>query len=267
MRVSVRNPDILVVTPTLGRRYEVTKTIASAIAVVDSNRLFHCVVGPIAQTSWIANVFPHVFLLDDKGCASIYEALNLAIGLFASNYEFFAYINDDDYLLPGFSELIRVLDARSEVSLIYGRTRVHGRNGKSIGLLAHYPSPRPFASLLRFGIPIFTQQSVLCRTSTLLRLNAFDLRFKLAADTDLWARWIEGGNIIVESNQICSSYCFEGQRLSDDHELLMKEYALLRLRYSSHSQIKDLIALIAFRLYNLPLYASRLSSLGLSFFR
>jgi len=260
MRSLNANPDILVVTPTLGQRSEITRTISSVAALIHKDRLFHCIVGPIPHVNWIKDAFPHVHLLSDNGCQSIYEALNHSIISLASRFNYFAYINDDDYWLPGFSALIRILDSSNDISLVYGRTRIHGLNGNAIGTIAHYPLPCSFPSLLRFGIPIFTQQSVLCRTGDLIALNGFDVSLKLAADTDLWARWIKSCRNVAECRDLCASYCFQGHRLSDDRALARYDHLLLLSRHPSPSLLVDVLFLISFRLYNLPLYAIRLLS-------
>ena len=258
MHASSANQDILVVTPTLGQRAALKRTISSVANFIPGNRLFHCVVGPVSRTYWIKDHFPHVYLLDDHGCRTIYEALNSAIFSLASRFKYFAYINDDDYWLPGFTALIRALDTCNNVSLVYGRTRCHDLNGGPTGILAHYPLPYSFPSLLRFRIPAFTQQSVLCRTSDLLALNGFDVSYKLAADTDLWARWIKSGRSVAECREICSSYCFQGHRLSDDHALAINDHLLLLSRHASPNLLVDIFALICFRMYNLPLYITRI---------
>jgi len=250
-------PDILVVTPTLGTRSTLSRTINSVKQVI-GERLFHCIVGPVSSTSWIRDEFDHVHLLDDSGCSSIYDALNHAIHTYASSFSYFAYINDDDFWLPAYASLVQCLDDCSDITLVYGRTQVHDLNGNFVKILGHYPTCSPFASLLRFRIPIFTQQSVLCRTADLLQLNGFDTRYSLAADTDLWARWVLSSRPIAHCHKVCSSYCFDGSRLSNNDVLAAAEGLMLNEAYSKSSFILDIFSLLAFRVYNIPLYLGRL---------
>lgn len=250
-------PDILVITPTLGTRSTVIRTIISVQQVI-GERVFHCIVGPISSTCWIRDHFGHVHLLDDSGCSSIYEALNLAIVTYASSFSLFAYINDDDFWLPAFADLVQRLDLHREITLVYGRSQVHNLNGEVVKILAHFPTISSFPSLLRFGIPIFTQQSVLCRTADLLQLNGFDTRYRLAADTDLWARWVLSSRPIAHCQKVCSSYCFDGPRLSNNDLLAAAEGLMLNEAYSKSSFLFDIFSLLAFRVYNIPLYLGRL---------
>jgi len=249
--------DILVVTPTLGKRSQVNRTIQS-VASIGGSRVFHCIVGPIGHTKWIVECNPNVYLLDDEGCHSIYEALNLAVFTLASRFKYFAYINDDDYWASGFSQLIRLLDTSPHLTLVYGRTRVVDLAGGYIKMIPHFPFPWCFRSLLKFLAVMFTQQSVLCRTSDLIELKAFDQKFRLFADSDLFARWIESGRRVGSCSAICSSYCYEGQRLSNNTSDFNADIRMLRLRHGKVILPQDVSIFLLFRCYNIFEYLSRM---------
>ena len=249
--------DILVVTPTLGKRPQVSRTILS-VANIGGSRVFHCIVGPMSNTQWIQRNHPNVYLLDDEGCNSIYEALNLAISALASRFQYFAYINDDDYWLPGYNQLIRLFDASPDLTLVYGRTRVVDLAGNYIKMIPHFPFPFCFRSLLKFLAVMFTQQSVLCRTSDLIELNAFDQEFRLFADSDLFARWIESGRRVGSSSSICSAYCYEGERLSNNMVDFRADLKRLRNNHGKTILPQDILIFLVFRLFNTFEYSSRI---------
>jgi hypothetical protein len=249
--------DILVVTPTLGKRSQVTRTIQS-VASIGGSRVFHCIVGPTKYTKWIKESHPNVYLLDDEGCHSIYEALNLAVFSLASKFKYFAYINDDDYWESGFSQLIRLLDTFPNLTLVYGRTRVVDLLGNFIKMIPHFPFPWCFRSLLKFLAVMFTQQSVLCRTSDLIELKAFDQSYRLYADSDLFARWIESGRRVGSCSAICSSYCYEGQRLSNNTLDVIADLRMLRLNHGRVILPQDLLIFLIFRCYNTLEYSTRI---------
>jgi hypothetical protein len=249
--------DILVVTPTLGKRSQVSRTIQS-VTSIGGSRVFHCVVGPVQNTQWIKESHPNVYLLDDEGCRSIYEALNLAVFTLASKFKYFAYINDDDYWVSGFRQLIRLLDSSPNLTLVYGRTRVVDLSGNFIKIIAHFPFAWCFTSLLKFLAVMFTQQSVLCRTSDLIELKAFDQKYRLMADTDLFARWIESGRRVGACSAICSSYCYEGERLSNNSYDFNADLRMLRVSHGRVILPQDLLIFLVFRCYNTLEYSTRI---------
>lgn len=247
--------DILVVTPTLGSRSSVSQTIET-VQLVGGSRVFHCIVGPLARIMWIQSMYPHIHLLDDRGCNGIYSALNFAISSFSQKYQYFAYINDDDYWLPGFKELVSRLDTSSSLSLIYGRTRFVTSNGRYIKTISSFPYPRCFKSLMKFNVPIFTQQSVLCRLSDLIELGGFDEMYRILADSELFLRWIESGRKVASASVVCSCYCFEGDRLSNDRSSASSDLVRLQGMHALTISLSDLLVLMAFRLYNTLGYLS-----------
>jgi glycosyltransferase involved in cell wall biosynthesis len=250
-------PDVLVVTPTLGSRPSVSKTIESVYSIGGS-RVFHCIVGPISKIAWIKDRYPYVHLLDDTRCDGIYSALNLAIFKYSSQFKYFAFINDDDYWLPGFIRLFHLLDSSPTLTLVYGRTQVVDLLGHVIKTIAHFPFPSCFLALLKFHAPMFTQQSVLCRSYDLTRLSAFDTSLRLYADSDLWARWIQSGRKIESCSAICSSYCYEGDRLSNNTLQASADLCRLGQIHAMTILPQDVFIFLAFRLYNSFEYLQRL---------
>lgn len=249
-------PDILVVTPTLGLRPQVARTILS-VRNISGPRSYHCIVGPIAQTQWIKDLFPHVHLLDDAGCDGIYDALNRALFTYAHKYELFSYINDDDFWLPGYQQLIRIMDASRQISLVYGRTMILGPGSTFQKIAAHFPFPRIFIPLIRHSIPIFTQQAVLCRTEALLSLHGFDTKYRLCADSDLFARFFTNHYLAVSTNSICAAYTFGNDRLSSDTRLLLADKARFKRVFPPRWSLLEILYITCFRLYNLPEYLGR----------
>jgi hypothetical protein len=257
--------DTLVVTPTLGTRKSIARTILSVHSTAP-DRIYHVVVGPIQAIKWIENEFPWICLLNDPFASGIYSALNHALKCY-SDYEYFAYINDDDCWLPEFITLFDACDNDKTLDLVYARTVFYKNHPLVSWPSAYFPFPKSFSSLYAFGIPLFTQQSVLTKLSLVLSLGGFDEQYPISADTQLWIKVVESGARCRGVNKLASMYFLDGDRLSADKELLSREILMAsKQKTSSFSAKKNInyslvnaIALtILYRAYNMPVYIYRL---------
>jgi len=247
--------DTLVITPTLGSRVSLHHTIHSVHAIA-GHRVCHVLVGPITSLLSIKDEYPWIVLLDEPTDPGIYHALNHAISVYGSEYNYFAYINDDDFWLPGFSRLFECLDANPGVDLCYGRT-VFTNNFTPCRNGAFFPYPRFFRQLLKFNIPMFTQQSVLVRMTSVLNAGSFDTSYPLSADTQLWLKILDSGVLARGISIFTSCYEIGGKRLSTDLSL----QGLERDRFDNHLPKScgfiDYLIMCYYRLYNLPIYINR----------
>jgi hypothetical protein len=249
--------DTLVITPTLGSRISLLHTINSVHAIA-GHRVCHVLVGPIANLLPIKDECPWISLLDEPPDPGIYHALNHAISVFASRYNYFAYINDDDFWLPGFSRLFDCLDANPGVDLCYGRT-VFTNNFTPCRNGAFFPYPRFFRQLLKFNIPMFTQQSILVRMATVLNAGSFDASYPLSADTQLWLKILASGVLARGINCFASCYEIGGKRLSLDMSLQGSAMERDRFdnRFPKSCRLSDYLIMFYYRLYNFPAYINR----------
>jgi len=67
----------------------------------------HLLAAPAEKQPELQARFPHTRVVADAGRAGgIYGALNAALAVAGNDWDWFTYINDDDTLLPGFSEAL-----------------------------------------------------------------------------------------------------------------------------------------------------------------
>jgi glycosyltransferase involved in cell wall biosynthesis len=184
---------ILVVTPTLGESGFLKKTVDSvATQLLD---ILHVISAPAEKQQVLQKRFPHARVVPDAGkSGGIYGALNAALAQTPVGWDWFTYINDDDLLLPGFSEAFyRHMRSVASEPVIYGDVDLINEDGRSISLITTERDPAWIPALLQQGISPLMQQGMLFRRDIVRRLKAFNLHYRLCADLDFWLRAYAAG--------------------------------------------------------------------------
>ena len=251
--------DTLVITPTLGERPSLDKTILS-VRLHGGNRVNHILVGPIHKIRLFQHRYPWIDLVDQPSKSGVYPAINHALHQHAYQYRLFAYINDDDSWTDGFAALFGAFDSGCNVDLVYGRVEFVDIRSSSSKQGAYFPYPLLFESLLKSGIPLFTQQAVLVKTDCVMKHGCFDESLPLTADSDLWSRLLAAGIRARGLNKTCATYQLAGNRLSLRSDLIGAEVHLRQSRklYLRRSFV-DFFFLFLYRAYNFPLYLQRIA--------
>lgn len=247
---------LLVVTPTLGKRKSILRTIESVIQVIDSD-CSHVVVGPADHLKWICELYPHIIIVDDYGSKGIYEALNLALSQLGSRYEYFAYINDDDYWLHSFSHLIDHIKHDQTFSMIAGRVFLFKSPPGKYYRSSFFPFSFAFPILYKIGCPFLTQQAIIFRVSDVISLGGFDPKYPISADSEMISSIITSNGTVKLVNECVACYDIsECDRLSTSIGLISIDKSASSEQSLAHIVIGKLF-LLMFRLYNLPLYLRR----------
>ncbi len=258
---AMNKPDTLVVTPTLGTRDSLSKTIQT-VATVGGDRVKHVLVTPLQKYDELKARFPNLTIVPEpENCKGIYTALNYALKKFAGDFNYLTYINDDDYWLPDFKRLFSVLDNSKHVEVAYGRTLYVDENGNIRGEQPSMPMYKAFHHLLYADIILFTQQATLMRSAIYLRHRGFDESYKLIADSAFWVKLIRGGAKFSYINKLCAAYTIQENQLSSDKNVQSIERRMLLKQLGKPSDAyKSLLYKWLFRMYNLPIYLSRICS-------
>lgn len=246
---------ILVITPTLGNRDTLKKTINSVFSI-GKDDVRHVLVAPKERIKDIQSKYHNVECIeeptDGKG---IYHALNYVIDLLGMDYEYMTFINDDDCWLPDFRLLIDAVLTDSSIDFVYGKVVYHNEHDVKIGTQTCSRRFKSFISLLKQNIILLTQQSTIVRTSLFLSTGAFDESYKLIADTKFWALLSQKDINFKYINRECAVYCIQQGQLSSDKSLQKAEHVrLLSEFYDSNHNVLDKIM---FRTENLSIYIRR----------
>jgi glycosyltransferase involved in cell wall biosynthesis len=117
----------------------------------------------------------------DKGQAdAIYRGFEMATG------EILAYINSDDYYLPGtFQKVAEIFVKREDNHLLIGSCYYADIAGRYVR--KHYGFPQNFASILHIGMR-FGQPACFWRRDTFFSLGGFDRDMRFCFDADLFLK-------------------------------------------------------------------------------
>ena len=252
---------VLILTPTLGERETLAKTVDSVrhIRALLPGRVDHRIVTGKSKVDKLAAMYPDVQVVEEPVGGNIYTAINSGLMVNSEEYYYLGYINDDDYLLPDFTNLIDALDEDCELDFVYSKTDRINLEGEYVETIPWFPLIRAFIPLLAHGIPLFTQQSTLIKRGMFLELNGFDASYKLAADTEFWCRLLMSGCTSEFVNKRTAAYRFHDSNLSFQIPgLQARETMRLRESLGVKKTTMSLLYLSIFRLFNCNVYLNRI---------
>ena len=248
---------ILVITPTLGNRNTLAKTIES-VRTIGGSLVKHIIVAPEREIPFIKETFGDIECLpEQEGKKGIYAALNHGFKTYGKDFEYLTFINDDDYWLPDFKLLINTIEEGYD--FVYGKVNYILENKDGIVKpMACSNQFKDFIPLLHSKVVLFTQQATLIKSKLYFQLGGFSEEFKLVSDTKFWG---DLSLLDIKYKYIpkpCAAYAIQEGQLSSNKELQTKEKDILIQSFPKVSRSKKYIALLRFRLNNLFVYAQRL---------
>lgn len=246
---------ILVITPTLGNRNTLAKTIES-VREIGGDMVKHIIVAPEQQISFIKETFGDIECLpEQEGKKGIYAALNHGFYTYGKDYEYLTFINDDDYWLPDFKLLINTIEEGYD--FVYGKVNyiLENKNGE-IKPMACSNQFTDFIPLLHHKIILFTQQATLIKSKLYFQLGGFSEEFKLVSDTKFWA---DLSMLNVKYKYIpkpCAAYIHQDGKLSNK-ELQTLETIRMVEQMPKSPFLKRYLAVLKFRITNSFVYINR----------
>lgn len=248
---------ILVITPTLGNRNTLAKTIES-VRTIGGSLVKHIIVAPERQIPFIKETFGDIECLpEQEGKKGIYAALNHGFKTYGRDYDYLTFINDDDYWLPDFKLLINTIEEGYD--FVYGKVNyiLENKNGvfKPMACSNQF---KDFIPLLHSKVVLFTQQATLIKSKLYFQLGGFSEEFKLVSDTKFWG---DLSLLDIKYKYIpkpCAAYVIQEGQLSSNKELQRREKNIMIQSFPRVSRSKKYIALLRFRFNNLFVYVQRL---------
>ena len=248
---------ILVLTPTLGNRDTLSKTIES-VREIGGDLVKHIIITAKSQITSVKNKYGNIECLPElEGKKGIYAALNHGFKTYGKDYEYLTFINDDDYWLPDFKLLIDAI--KENYDLVYGKVNyiLENKNGE-IKPMACSNQFKDFIPLLHSKVVLFTQQATLVKSSLFFQIGGFSEDYKLVSDTKFWG---DLSLLDIKYKYIpkpCAAYAIQDGQLSSNKELQTREKNILIQSFPRISRSRIYLALLKFRLNNLFVYAQRL---------
>lgn len=248
---------VLVVTPTLGNRNSLLNTIRT-VRDIGGESVKHIVVCPACKVDDLSLILGVQCVSEPENNKGIYAALNYVFFTYGRQYDYLTFINDDDYWLPEFKDLIKLAERKPYLDVIYAKTLYVDANNNVIKKQACSSQFYHFNDLFHEKVLLLTQQTTLVRSSFFFKVGGFDETFKLVADTKFWilASSLKPSYKYVKKYVSC--YTLQEGQLSKDGKTQAVEHDRLWHEYPSDNMILRKLVLLWYRLSNLNVYVKRL---------
>ena len=256
---------LLIVTPTLGDSEFLQQTLDSISSLTFP--ITHILSCPASKVEALKARCPKCIVVEDAGkSGGIYGALNCAIEQASGNWDWFTYINDDDLLGPDFEKVyLQHCSKEKAEDVLYGNVRLIDSEARPLGFITNTPSPDLIPAMLQQQMSPLNQQGMLFSRKCVEFLKGFDLQYKLCADLDFWARAYAGQFPFVYAPYEVGQFRIRAGQLSGNVNLTHNELSDIVRRHFPHpiSWVHRKIALLSYRLFNLPRYLHRIRKVGL----
>lgn len=253
----MKKKNLLVVTPTLGNRESLLRTINS-VKNVNDYEIKHILITPKEKYLKLKSNFPDCDIFEEpENCKGIYEALNYVFNKFGSNFTHLTYINDDDFWLDKYVILIDKIFSNDNIDVIYGKVTFVDLSGNLLNYQTSTKWYKSFETLYFLNIVLFTQQAVIMKSEVFFRVGGFDQTYKLIADSKFWIDAIRLKYNFKFVNKFVAAYSTHSDTISSKilHD---KENEILKLNLKSNYLIIRIFEIARFRLFNISIYISRL---------
>jgi GT2 family glycosyltransferase len=229
--------------------------------------IVHVISAPADKQRALQVRFPHARVVPDEGKpGGIYGALNAALRKTTAEWDWFTYINDDDMLLPGFSEVFyRHMSSAASEPVIYGDVDLVDEDDRTISRVTTERNPRWIPALLQQGISPLMQQGMLFRRDIVRKLKGFDLRYRLCADLDFWLRAYAAGSIFRYYPRRVAQFRLRSGQLSGSTATTQREQDEIVKRHLPVPVTPWNVRLARwrYRAFNLPRYLERTRTRGI----
>ncbi|MDZ4849272.1 MAG: glycosyltransferase [Pirellulaceae bacterium] len=252
-----RSVDTVIITPTLGNRESLVRTVDS-VQQVGGERVKHVLVCPQHVQNELRDRFPHCEVMAEPNKSGVYGAVNTGLNAAKQDCLYVGYINDDDSWLKDFHRLFDVLDQNRDVSIAYARVLFVDCDGKPIFESTSSEYYKSFKYLLARGAVSITQQATLFRREVFERLGGFDCSYSIVADNDFWLRAIEAGFKMEYVNCVCATFMLQPGQLSSNREQAGIELEHLLKQHAITKDWRAFYEFMRFRIQNIPNYWKRL---------
>jgi glycosyltransferase involved in cell wall biosynthesis len=190
---------------------------------------------------------------------SIYRAINL--GIQRLDAPWVTYLNGDDLVYPtGYASLVKVAEA-SSAAVAYGRVDFMDAAGRFLFSMAP-PRPSELSALFARGVFALSQPGTVIRRASLMSAGGLDEKYRCAGDADLFARLVRRGDVfaLLGGPAVAAFRIRPGQLGSG--EAAARETRALAARESAFRRRSDSLAVLRWRLRNLPDYVVRVLRTG-----
>lgn len=227
---------VSIITPSYNQAKYLEQTILSVLEQ-DYPRMEYIVIdgastdGSVEIIKKYASKLKHWESVNDNGQA---DAINK--GFAHATGEIIAWLNSDDYYLPGtVSKAVKVFEENPDVVLVYGNMLAVDKNGQTFNTLTY--KQLTLEDLLCFQI--IGQPAVFMRRSALQKTSGLDLTFHFLLDHLLWIKIAKQGKLLhVDQTWSAARYHAEAKNVAKAAKFGHEAFRILEII----AQDKDLAA-------------------------
>ena len=200
-RMTARTPSVLVVVPTLGERIETLEESLASVRAQEGVDAHLVVVVPDGAVEARDIAVKHGATLVSDPRRGLSAAVNAGIAA-RRDEEFYAWLGDDDLLVPGgLATLSRLLDADPSAVVAYGACPYIDDRGRTVtvsraGDLA--------ARILAWGPDLVPQPASLTRIEPLVAAGVYDESLRFAMDLDMFLRLKRLGRFVSTKQDVAA---------------------------------------------------------------
>ena len=191
--MSKSSPLVSIVTPSFHQARYLEQTLRSVLEQ-DFPRIEYLVIDGASKDGSVDIIKKYegklAYWVSEKDTGQA-EAINK--GLSRATGEIVAWLNSDDYYLPGaVSSAVKIFEANPDVALVYGDMLAVDENGRTTNSMKY--TQLSLADLLCFQI--IGQPSVFFRREALQKAGLLDTAFHFLLDHHLWIRIAQQGSVL-----------------------------------------------------------------------
>jgi glycosyltransferase involved in cell wall biosynthesis len=247
---------LLVVTPTLGISPYLNQTIDSVRNLPGEVR--HVIVCPMNKVAEIKAKYKFLKVIPEKKYGGMYAAINSGIAYSKGEFDFFCYINDDDYFLPSVKNCLNQM--KNKPNIYFGKTKIVNSFGNFL-----YDAPTASHGVLceeylNCEIVPFMQSSMIFPISVIQKIGNFDSTYKYCGDLEFISRAVKCGIKFIKVNSYISAFRVHYGQLSSNRDAMEIEiYKLRELHeFKKRSMIRKFLVKMHFVICNIKSYISRM---------
>ncbi len=254
MKFPTKTPKISIITPSYNQGSFIERTISS---VCEQSYPYweHIIIdgGSTDNTVEILQKYPHLKWISEPDRGQVH-AINKGISI--STGDIIAYINSDDYILPGaFDAVVNFFNSNSAIDYLYGDSLLVDKNGQ---ILHTCKSIRYNWGIMAHGRSLINQPASYFTRLVLEAVGGFNESYDFCMDQEHWVhaaiKKIKFGNIpfllAAARMQPNSKSSTIREKLNFEHKHILKHYC--QSKFSNLNILNDIyfhIMLIFYRSY------------------
>jgi len=258
---------LLIVTPTRGDRLDLLDAVLKSIDGI-TVPYQHIIVAPVEKHPAIRSLMSdHPILLVCETGRGMYAAINQGIDAAAGGWDWFTYINDDDYFSLHFDVFLnRIIASEScgcQADVYYGRVAMVGADSNLLYHMPVCPWPQSLLKYWAIGKSPLTQQGVCVARRVVESLKGFNNNYIYAADMDFFCRALSMGFNFKYLPIVVAAFRLHGGQLSKHRIAFNVEISAISSRLMRVGVLHAIFIKFIFYFWNIRVYFYRFFRLGL----